>query len=128
VSLVALEFVQQRVPGGLGGVVRIGPVVLHRRREWAILDTTVNEMLRASQPWCGPDSVGLPGHVGGHRRLEDWHMLWVSAVMRCRGGNVALWGKVSEIHGQVMIKGTHLLLSWCQCTHINWYLSCRVGG
>ncbi len=49
-SLVALEFVQQRAPGGLGGVMRIGPVVLHRRREWAILDTAMNEMLRTSQP------------------------------------------------------------------------------
>lgn len=47
-SLVTLEFVQQRAPGGLGSMVRIGPVVLHRRREWAILDTAMNEMLRAS--------------------------------------------------------------------------------
>jgi len=48
-SLVALEFVQQRAPGGLGSMVGIGAVVLHRRWEWAILDTAMNEMLRASQ-------------------------------------------------------------------------------
>lgn len=47
-SFVALEFVQQCAPGSLSGLVRIGPVVLHRRRERAILDATMNEMLRAS--------------------------------------------------------------------------------
>lgn len=47
-SFITLEFVQQRAPGGLGGMRRIGAVVFDRGREWAILNATVNEMLRAS--------------------------------------------------------------------------------
>jgi len=48
-SLIALEFIQERAPRSLGSMVRASPVVLHRRRERAILDTTMNEMLRTSE-------------------------------------------------------------------------------
>ena len=97
-SLIALEFVQQRTPGCLGGVVRVGPVVFHRRREGAVLDTTMNEMLGAGQALRGPDSIGLPGHVRSHGRPENWRMLRMRSIMRCRGGNKALQGNVSKIH------------------------------
>lgn len=78
-------------------MVRIGPVVLHRGRERAILDAAVNEMLRASETLGGPNSIGLSCHVWGHRGPEDWHMLRMRAVMRYRGGNKALRGDVSKI-------------------------------
>jgi hypothetical protein len=79
-------------------MVRIGSVVLHRGRERAVLDTAMNEMLRASQALGGPDTVGLPRHGRGYRRREDRHMLRKSAIMRCRSGNKALKGGVSKIH------------------------------
>ena len=78
-------------------MVRASPVVLHRRRERAILDTTMNEMLRTSEAVRGPDSIGLSGHVRDHGRPKDLHMLRMRAVMRCRGGNEVLCGDVSKI-------------------------------
>lgn len=56
-------------------------------------------------------------------------MLQRRAIMRYRGGNEVLWGDVSKKPWlTVLAKGTRLLPSWRHCTHINWYLSCRVSG